>query len=255
MEPTETPAPQPDEPVATATSSGSDVSEASTQTGDAPEASQETKEPDVKAEETAETKLYAGKYKTVEELEKAYSSASSEASRISQEKAELSKVLNEVLITPETTPQTYSETDDEPVDKPDTSETDQLKRDTAILKFMVAHGDADGVAMREILASDPYISQISGYDAKLEYAHLRSQAMSQNKAIKEAEKKSAENAQVKLVEKQAAQVEAVRNQTLPADEEEELTQDELREKLRGDKSFDDLIVKRFPKIAKMRAQT
>ena len=100
MSDTETQAPQADDPVATDTSATADTSEASTQTNEAPEATQETKEPVAKATDTVEDKLYAGKYKSVEDMEKAYQELNSKFTNTSQEKAELAKILNDAFITP-----------------------------------------------------------------------------------------------------------------------------------------------------------
>lgn len=195
---------------AQAETANAQASEADVQTNnDAPEAPSEVKESDVKATETAEEKLYAGKYKTVEELEKAYTSANSEASKMSQEKAELTRILNDAFASPEPVAQ---ETEEDVYAESPTSnpEFEKIKQDNAIIKFALAHQDADGEAMNKIIATDPMISQITGPEAKLEYAYLQSKNMSQPKAIEEAKKEGQVQAQVKIAEKQTAQVETSR---------------------------------------------
>lgn len=214
---------------ATATTQPSEASE--TNKNEAPEATQEqaevkeTKAPETKAEETAEEKLYAGKYKTVEDLENAYKSASSEASKISQERAELTKILNEAFATDAAEPAGAADdsADDFQEESPYVNpETDQLKKDNAVIKFMLSHEGADPEAMKQVLTADPMMNQIQGYEAKLEYAFLRSQNMSQPKAIAEAEKKGAEKAQAKTAEKQVAQVEQAAKTAEQVDENSEL---------------------------------
>lgn len=194
----------------------------------APEATQgkeeqENSETEAKnAEDTAEEKLYAGKYKTAEEMERAYKELQSKYSQTSSEKAELSKTLQDSLVTPpgdgkkqdtETTYDYQEDSSDPRIEK--------LERNQSIANFVFAHPDADGGSMTEVLKSDPYISNITGYEAKLEYAYLRSQNMTKNKAIEEAEKTSAEKTQSKIAEKQAAQVESS-NKSEPDDESGDL---------------------------------
>lgn len=219
----------------------------------APEAAQEVKEPVAQATDTAEEKLYAGKYKSVEDMEKAYQELNSKFTSTTQEKAELSRILSDAFATPE--PQAPVPADDYFADESSQPAADDgVKRDLAVVKFAMAHQDADGNAMMEILKSDPVISNINGYEARLEYAYQKSQNMSHAKAIAEAQKKGAETAQTKFVEKQAAQVETVRRQAEPADDNSELTPSQLRDTMRDDKAFDELIQKRFPGISKMRSR-
>lgn len=215
---------------------------------DAPEASQSQEETtDLTAEETAEAKLYAGKYKTVEDMEKAYTELQSKATKDSQEKAELSRILNEAFTPP-------SQDDNESYnDVPDERE-DARDRDIALLKFSIAHENANGEEMAKVLQSDPFINSISSYEAKLEYAYLKSQNMSSKQAMVEAEKKAAQETQAKFAEKQAAQVETAKTQAPPANNKVELTPDMIRTAAKSDKAFDDLISQRFPGINKMRTR-
>lgn len=209
------------------------TSEADVQTETAPEATQEEAkaETEVKAEDTAEGKLYAGKYKSVEELEKAYTNAASKLGKETSEKAELTRILNEAFATPATqVTDTVSEDDVETT--PQESETEQLKRDTAVLKFIIGHQDADGGTMKKILAEDPMVKQISGHDAKLEYAYLRSQNMTKDKAIAEAKKTAQDETHAKNAEKQAAQVESAKKSAPVGD-------DSLLEKATGNYSAED----------------
>lgn len=188
------------------------TSEASVQTNnEAPEAAQEAKEPETKAEDTAEEKLYAGKYKSAEEMEKAYQELQSKATKDSQEKAELTRILNEAFTPPEAT--TAKETVEEDFEEPTpqvNSKEDARDRKIALLEFTVNHPDADGDTMVKVLQSDPRVADMSSYEAKLEYAYLRSQNMSQPKAIAEAQKTAKAESQAKTAEKQAAQVESAK---------------------------------------------
>lgn len=217
-------------PADDATTASDQDSKADVQTNtDAPEAAQDTKEPEVKATETAEEKLYAGKYKTVDELEKAYTNANSEASKMSQEKADLTRILNEAFTTPDTSVAETASDDYEETSPQVNPEIEQLKRDNAVVKFIMGHQDADGSAMQDILSKDPMIKQIQGHDAKLEYAYLVSQNMSRNKAVEEAKKTGAQDNQAKTAEKQAAQVEEARKA-------EPVGEDSLLEKATGNYS-------------------
>lgn len=198
------------------------ASEASVQTNnETPEAPQSTESSDVKAEDTVEEKLYAGKYKSAEEMEKAYTELQSKATRDSQEKAELTRILNEAFATPVTTtvPDTASEDFEETTTVNPVVE--QLQQDNAVVKFIMGHQDADGETMGKVLAEDPMVKQITGYEAKLEYAYLRSQNMGQAKAIAEAKKSAQVATQVKTAEKQAAQVESAQK-TEPINEDSDL---------------------------------
>ena len=196
-------------------------SEASLQVDNvAPEAAQ-VEEPTVKATDTADDKLYAGKYKSVEEMEKAYLSAQTKLTETASEKAELSRILNESFGTEEPQAQTVEA---DLFTEPDVvkSELENVKRSQAVMMFVMNHQDADPKTMQEVLSSDPLVKQIQGHEAKLEYAYLRSQSMSQNKAIAEATKTGAQQAQAKIVEKQAAQVETAQQSAAPIDEKAEL---------------------------------
>ena len=220
MSDTETIAPQTDEPAAKDTSAQVDTSDTSTQTDSAPEATQATEEtPEVKAEDTAGDKLYAGKYKTAEEMEKAYQELNSKFSQTTSEKAELSKILNEAFAAPE--PSAPAEDPYQEESNPVNQEIDNLKRTTAVQGFIMNHQDADPAIMGKILAEDPIVKQISTHEGKLEYAFLRSQNMAQSSAIAEAEKKGAQATQAKIAEKQVAQVEAA-SKTEPTNENSEL---------------------------------
>lgn len=188
------------------------TSEATVQTNnEAPEESQaaEGKQAeDVKTEDTAEEKLYAGKYKTPDEMEKAYKELESKFGQTTSEKAELTRILNEAFNEPE--PGQAEVQGDDYVEPTSSTADDGVKRDLAVMKFIMAHGDADATSMKDVLNNDPYVSQIASHEAKLEYAYLRSQNMSQSKAIAEAKKAAASETQAKVVEKQAAQVESGR---------------------------------------------
>lgn len=199
-------------------------SEASESVTDAPKATQEQADaqeaeaPDTKAEDTAD-KLLAGKYKTVEELEKAYKNAESKLGQTTSEKAELSKAINEGIVPPSAdTALGYSDEASE--------RAEALQRDMAVLKFINARSDANPATMKEILTTDPNIQQIGSYEARLEYAYNKSQNMAREKAIAEAEKKGANQAQAKIAEKKAAQVESAQKAE-PTDENSELL-DKLR---------------------------
>lgn len=174
-------------------------------TNQAPEATEESKESSDNATETAEEKLYAGKYKTVEDLEKAYKNASSEATKLSQERAQLTSELQGTL---------NEEAAQSPIldvngyVDPVAEKVERLERNDSVSRFIFAHPDANGESIKEVLTSDPIVQQIQGYDAKLEYAYLKSQSMSTSKAIAEAKKTGAAETQAKILEKQVAQVES-----------------------------------------------
>lgn len=217
----ETQAP-PADPAVADTSAPVDQSEASTQTNEAPEATQQQEETaEIKATDTAEDKLYAGKYKSPEDMEKAYKELESKFGQTTSEKAELSRILNEAFANP--APAQAKVQEDIYSDEPDpvNQEIENLKRVTAVQSFVMNHPEADAAALQTVLSTDPYVKQISGHEAKLEYAYLRSQNMAQSKAIAEAEKKGAQATQAKIAEKQVAQVEAAQK-AVPTDEEEEL---------------------------------
>lgn len=216
-----TPEAQAEDTVATQTSEASESSQV------APEASQSQEDATgVNAEDTArEDKLFAGKYKTPEDLEKAYRELQSKATKDAMEKADLTKILNEAFMPPATTQDTaYDYRED------DSSADDGVKRDIAVMKFTFAHPDANGEAMKEVLANDPMIKQINGHEAKLEYAYYRAQSMNQKKAIAEAQKQAQVQTQAKIAEKQTAQVETARK----AESTDEVS--ELRERATGNYS-------------------
>ena len=202
----------------TATTQTDEASEVVTDTPEATQGTVETKEvttPETKAEDTVEDKLFAGKYKTVEEMESAYQELNSKFTNTAQEKAELARILDNAFATPEST-----DTDGYGEGTLD-NETDQLKRDNAVIKFIISHDDANAESMKEILASDPLVAQITGHEARLEYAYQKSKNMGSAKTIEEATKKASEQATAKVVEKQAAQVESAQA-TAPVNEDEEL---------------------------------
>lgn len=197
-------------------------SEADVQTNtDAPEAA-EVKETTVNATDTAEDKLYAGKYKTVEDMEKGYAELQSKYGQTTSDKAELTRILNEAFATPDT-----SDTGVEDLTEA-TPQDDPIKRDLAVMKFMMSHPEVDGEAVKDILKNDPMVKDIQSHEAKLEYAFLRSQSIAQPKAIAEATKTAQAEAHAKVAEKQSAQVETA---TKSAEKTDEIS--ELREKATG----------------------
>jgi hypothetical protein len=222
-----------DEPAATDTSTQVDQSEASTQNNEAPGATQSTEEQtSVNATDTVEEKLYAGKYKTPEEMEQAYKSLESKYGQTSSEKAELSKILNQAFAEP-ATPLAPAAEESFEESNPLNQEIENLKRQTAVQGFVMNHQDADAATMGKILAEDPIVKQISGHEAKLEYAYLKSQNMTTSKAIAEAQKSGAQAAQAKIAEKQVAQVEAAQK-TEPINDSSD-----LMEKATGNYSQED----------------
>lgn len=191
-------------------------------TNDTPEATQgqtvdqESTTPETNATDTVQEKLYAGKYKSAEDMEKAYKELESKFGQTTNEKAELTRILNEAFAP------TAQPTVSEPVDTVDAygeeptinNQTDDpTKRDLAVLKFTISHPDADGAAMQSVLASDPFISQINGYEAKLEYAYAKAQAQNAGKSVAQATKQAQAATQAKIVEKQSAQVETAQKAT------------------------------------------
>ena len=217
------------EPVTTDTSATTDTSEANLQVDNgAPEAAQPTQEvtAEVNATDTAEEKLYAGKYKTAEDMEKAYQELNSKFTNTAQEKAELSRILNEAFATPEAQAPVVEDPYADVAD-PVNQEVETLKRNQAVLSFVMMHQDADAASMQEVLASDPIVKQISGHEAKLEYAYMKSQNKAQAKALVEAQKTGAQAATAKIAEKQVAQVEAATQTSAPIDENADL-QEQMR---------------------------
>lgn len=194
------------------------TSEASVQTNtEAPEAAQETKEPVVGATDTAEDRLYAGKYKSVEDLEKSYQELNSKFTNTSQEKAELAKILNQAFETPES-PETATDDYAESTDDP---RIQKLEIKTAIQDLIINDRNADIVKINEILNSDPLVKEISSIEGKLKYAHSQSKNMDTQKAIADAKQEATQATQSKIVEKQTAQVEPAKSAT-QTDENSEL---------------------------------
>lgn len=208
------------------------TSEAATQVNDnAPEATQteataqEAEATEVSATDTAEESLYAGKYKSVEDMEKAYKELQSKATRDAQEKAELTKILNDAFLTPEAdAPATVADTDETYGEEASSADPriERLERQGAVSNFIMTHPDADGVTMNKVMAEDPLIASISGHEAKLEYAYLKSKTMTQTKVVQEAQQAGAQQAQAKMAEKQVAQVEAAAQSSGQIDEKAEL---------------------------------
>lgn len=198
---------EPDAPVQD--TADTQTSEANVQSNDAPEATQVQEEtPELNATDTVEEKLYAGKYKSVEDLEKSYQELQSKFGKETSEKAELTRILNEAFATPapvtDTQDQGYEEAN------PLADKVERIERQGAVQNFIFAHPDANASSMQEVLSTDPIVQQIQGHDAKLEYAYLKSQNMTSPKVIEAARNQAASQAQAKIVEKQAAQVESSR---------------------------------------------
>lgn len=232
----------PQSPTDTATPA---TNEADVQVNEAPEATQDQGDPEVKATDTAEERLYAGKYKSVDDLESSYKELQSKATRDAQDKAELTRILNDAFTEEPATPdESYIETEVDP-------RIEKLERQGAVSSFIMTHPNANGEAINKVLAEDPFISKISGHEAKLEYAYLKSQNMTQPKVVAEAQKASADAARLKVAEKQAAQVETVRQQAAPTSDSSHLSQSELRDALRDENSFHDLMTKKYSGISKM----
>lgn len=198
-------------------------------TTDAPNATQdnavaqETTTPDTTAEDTAQAKLLAGKYKSVEDLEKSYKELESRYGKETSEKAELTRILNEAFAPTPQAPAEVVDTVDTYADESINNQDDGTKRDLSVLKFTISHPDADGATMQKVLAEDPFISNIQGYDAKLEYAYAKAQLVQQGKTVAQATKQAQTDTQAKIVEKQAAQVETAQKVTDVSDAAENLT--------------------------------
>ena len=205
-------------PAKIADTADTQLNEADVQVEETPEATQV--ETEVKAEDTVE-KLYAGKYKTVEDLESAYKNAESKIGQTASEKAELAKKLEGTFIEQEVA-QSQQLLDDGYEIDPVAQKVERLERNDSVSRFIFAHPDADGEAVKQILLNDPSIPLIGSYDARLEFAYLKSQNMSSSKAIAEAKKNTATETQAKIVEKQTAQVEAAQQTATAVDEKAEL---------------------------------
>lgn len=219
------------------------TSEADLQANDTPEAA-EVQETTVNAEDTVEEKLYAGKYKTAEDMEKAYQELNAKFTTTTQQKAELSRILADAFAEPAPAPaaaQDYDEyVDDTPTANP---VNDVVSRKVAIMEFAMSHPDADGAAMLEVINNDPATRNMPDYETKLKYAYALSQITAQPKVVEEATRQAQAQTQVKIAEKQAAQVESASRQAPPT-QEEPLTKEQLRAALRDDKSFGDILKKR-----------
>lgn len=222
---------------------------------EAPEATQTTAEAqeatttEVSAEDTAQEQLLAGKYKSPEDLEKAYKELESRFGRETSEKAELTKTLNDIFASDTVAVPTQPDADDyeEPELDPVRQEVDELKRKSAVQTFILSHSDADAASMQKVLTEDPLVKQITGHEAKLEYAYLKSQGLRQSQAIAQAEKKGAERTQVKMAEKEVAQVESAQK-AAPAD-----NRAELLERMRyGDKAARAEVIGNLPAVQAMR---
>lgn len=210
-------------------------------TSETPEAAV-AQEATVNAEDTVvESKLYAGKYKSVDELEKSYKELNAKFTTTASEKAELSRILADAFSEPAASvvADPVEDYQDEPVSSPNS----EINRKVAVMEFAMAHPDANGAAMMEVLKSDPYIQKIDSYEAKLRYAHAISQNTSQPKVVEEAKKQAQDDTRVKIAEKQAAQVESASTQSPPTTEEP-LTQDQLRQKLKSDDGFGEILKKK-----------
>lgn len=227
------------EPSAEDTSVQVTQDEANVQSEGTPEAAQDNgeKSQELNAEDTVTEQLFAGKFKTQEELEKGYKELESKFGQTSQEKAELSKFINDAFATQDAQTSGNNNVNDDFDDYGTTRSVqpspEDIKRDIdmATMKFLLTHESVDGKALNEVLKNDPIVSDINGFDNKLEYAYLRTQSMTQSKAIEEASKKASQDTQTKIIEKQAAQVEA------PTKSEPSNPKAELREKaIKGDQS-------------------
>lgn len=227
-------------------------------TSEAPEAAQDTGEtsPELTAEDKVEDNPYLGKFKTPEDMAKAYAQLESKATRDAQEKAELARILNESFTAPEATSVVEDKVSYDEYETPDpvAQKIAALEVKDTIRDFTMLHPDANGQAIIEIANSDPIAKSMNSVQAKLEYAYLKSQLAAGPQAVAEAEKRASEQTQVKIAEKQAAQVEGAKQQSQPAGNEN-LSPSELRSTLRDDKAFDELIKQRFPGVSKMRTRT
>lgn len=217
------------------------TSEADVQTDETPQAAV-AQEPTVNATDTVvESKLYAGKYKTVEDLEKSYGELQSKFTSTASEKAELSKILADAFSSePEPVTQTATASYDDEPEESQSNPNDAVARDLSVLKFVMSNPDADGAAMMKVLTTDPDVKQFPSYEAKLKYAYAISQNTAKPKAVAEAQAQARTETQVKIAEKQAAQVESASTQAPPT-KEEPLTQDQLRQALKDDQSFGEIL--------------
>lgn len=252
MDDTQT-ASEPQEPVtSTDTSSATDqtATEQVVTTPDATVAEQGTETPvtQISAEDTAESKLYAGKYKSVEDLEKSYIELQSKNGRDAAEKAELARTLEEILIAPQSDSRiedvgSYGEVD------PLATKVESLERLTTVQSFIFTHEDADATSMDKILREDPMIAHIANPMAKLEYAYNKSRNESSSKAIEAARQEASNQTIAKVAEKQSAQVEGAGSSTQPDEN------DELYEKATGNYGPQERKAARLAWLKKNYAQT
>lgn len=235
-------------------------SEASEQlTNAAPEATQdnasaqEAEAPETNAEDNATKEaLLAGKFKSPEDLEKGYRELESRFGREASEKAELARVLSESFSQPQpASPPVIAEednfTDDYEEQNPLNTKIEELERKTAVQTFILSHSDADASLMQKVLTEDPLVQQINGHEAKLEYAYLKSQGVAQQRAVVEAEKRGAETTQVKMAEKQVAQVEDAKK-SAPISNKEDL----MKRMKYGDKTARAEVIGNIPAVREMR---
>lgn len=203
-------------------------SEASEQTVETPEAqpTQNTKE-EAQVTDTVTEKLFAGKYKSADDLEKSYLELQRKQTQDAMEKAELTRILNEAFLAPEsakTEQQEDTQTDDyREEDTRSTGPDQRVDRDLAVMKFVIMHSDANPDAMKEVLASDKLVSQIPGYENKLEYAYKVSQNLSHEKALEQARQEAYTQAQAKTAEKEIAKVETAQKAESADDKAELMT--------------------------------
>lgn len=202
-------------------------SEASVQVEkEAPEATQGNEEQESsqtetnQAEDTAEEKLYAGKYKTVEDMEKAYKELQSKATKDAMQKADMEKAISGTLDSQVEEAYAAAEESGDYTPNPYAEKIDRLERKSVVQEFVMSHPEMDVDAVDKVLKEDPNISSINSYQARLEYAYLKSQNMGTSKAIEEAKKTAASETQAKVVEKQTAQIESSRK--AESDSENEL---------------------------------
>jgi len=216
--------------------------EADVQAIETPEAAV-AQEATVNATDTVEEKLYAGKYKSIEDLESAYKNAESKLGSVTSQKAELSRILADAFAADpvaQVAEPVYNEYEEEPTAP---ASNDVYGRKIAVMEFSMSHPDADGEAMMEVIKNDPAAQRIADYDAKLKYAYAMSQISAKPKAVEEAVRQAQAQTQTKIAEKQAAQVESASKQSPPTTEEP-LTKEQLRSMLKDDKSFNDILKKR-----------
>lgn len=192
-----------------------------------------------------ETKLYAGKYKSVEEMEKAYTELQGKFTNTASEKAELSRILAEAFASEPVvpTPVQSNNYDDYQEEIPSAPQDTSVNRDIAVMKFVMGNPDADGKAILDIINTDPFVKDLPSYEAKLKYAHALSRNTAAPKVVEEARKQAVTETQVRIAEKQAAQVEPASTQSPPT-QEEPLTRGQLRQALKDENGFNALLKKR-----------